>query len=226
MGKSLKSREHQRLLEIAREYRQLGYEVILAPSAEQAPDFLAPFHLDMIARSQKENVVVEVRSQISLTEAPRLDAIAKAVEDKEDWRFELVVTNSKERNGLYTKDAKLLEQADIRYRLQEVRDLTNEEYSDAAFLLVWSVLEAILRNRVESEHLDLAQDTSPYLLKSLFTYGLLNQEQYQILQTALQTRNLMIHGYKAKIPFSALLNDLLSVADQLITDEFSVLQPS
>ena len=213
------TREHQRLLEIAREYRRQGYAVTLSPTRDQLPDFLASFRLDMIAAHPKEKVIVEVRSQESLLQAPELDAIAKAVQDRTDWRFELVVTNPKEQSQLQPKDAKLLEPDDIAYRLQEARNLVTNEYGEAAFLLTWSLLEAVLRRTAQAQDIDLMQDTPPYLLKSLFTYGLLTQEQYQTLQKGLQTRNLLAHGYKTKQSFAQLLNDLLLITEQLITYE-------
>lgn len=224
MNKRVTDREHQRLLEIAREYRRQGYEVTLTPTPDQLPDFLAPFRLDMVAYHPKEKVIVEVRSQESLTEPPELDAIAQAVQNRGDWRFELVVTNPKEQNRLQTKEAGLLGQTDIDYRLQEVRYLATQEYGEAAFLLAWSVLEAVLRRLAQSQHIDLAQDTSPYLLKSLFAYGLLNQEQYQMLQKGLQTRTLLVHGYKTKQIFAPLLHELLSIAEQLNTQEAPAFQ--
>lgn len=214
MDKTLAAREHQRLLEIAREYRRQGYDVTLSPSREQLPDFLVPFQVDMIAHPQ-ENVVVEVRSQESLAQAPELDAIAQAMQRKDHWRFELVVTNPRERNGLQIKDAKLLEQDDIHYRLQEIRNLVTQEYGEAAFLLTWSVLEAMLRRSAQAERIELVQDTPPHLIKTLFTYGLLSQEQYRILQMGLNTRNLLVHGYKVKQSFTHLLNDLLLIVEQL-----------
>jgi Holliday junction resolvase-like predicted endonuclease len=224
MDKTVATREHQRLLEIACEYRQQGYSVTLDPTDDQLPDFLAPFQIDMIAHHPKEKVVVEVRSQASLQQAPELDAIAKAVQGKVDWRFELVVTNPKDQKGFQAKDATLLERNDINYRLQEARTLAQQEYGEAAFLLTWSVLEAVLRRVAQSQKIDLIQDTPLYLLKSLFTYGLLNQEQYQTLQKGFQTRNLLVHGYKTKQSFVQLLNDLLLVADQLVTHEAPAFQ--
>jgi REase_AHJR-like len=89
------AREHQRLLEVAREYRQRGYEVIIEPRSDQLPQFLASFRIDMLARGAEENVIVEVRTQESLSDAPELDAVAQALYDKPSWRFELVVTNPK-----------------------------------------------------------------------------------------------------------------------------------
>src|ERR1044071_7700689 len=94
------AREHQRLLEVAREYRERGYDVIIEPRSDQLPGFLAPFRIDMLARNSEEHVVVEVRTQASLSDAPELDAVAQALQDHPSWRFELVVTNPKDRSLL------------------------------------------------------------------------------------------------------------------------------
>lgn len=54
--------ERRRLLELGREYRKLGYQVVLEPQREQLPAFLAPFQPDMLAWNDAESVVVEVNS--------------------------------------------------------------------------------------------------------------------------------------------------------------------
>jgi hypothetical protein len=128
-------REHQRLREVAREYRQRGYEVLIEPQADQLPDFLAPFRIDLWARNGEENVVIEIRTQESLTAAPELDAIARVLHDRPAWRFELVVTNPRERSVLQFKDAVSLNPVDITHRLHEARQLSEQEHGEAALLL-------------------------------------------------------------------------------------------
>ena len=209
-------RERQRLLEVAREYRQRGYEVIVEPSHEQLPDFLAPFRLDMLARNAAENVIVEVRTQESLTQTPELDAIAQALHDKASWRFELVVTNPKDHTMLRLGDAALLDRLGIVYRLREARQLSDREHGEAAFLLAWSAAEALLRRIAQEEDIPIDKNNVALLLKSLLTYGLLDREQYQILQDGFQARNIIVHGYTGRQFDKELLERLLDVADQLV----------
>jgi hypothetical protein len=210
------AREHQRLLEVAREYRQRGYDVIIEPSSDQLPEFLAPFRIDMLACSAEENVIVEVRTQESLVDAPELDAVAQALHDQPSWRFELVVTNPKDRSPLQLKDAASLNQLDITYRLGEARQLSNQEHGEAALLLAWSATEALLRAIADEEAIPVAQHNPSQLTKSLFTYGVLDKEQYQILQQGLQARNTVVHGYKEQRSLASTLEQVLNVADQLI----------
>jgi Holliday junction resolvase len=140
--------ERRRLLELAREYRKLGYDVITQPDKDQLPDFLAMLQPDMIASNQQENVVFEVKSQRTLTASTELKDIAIAIQGKKGWRFELVVTNPREKDGIRTASDSLLNRSEVLYRLQEARHLSEQEHGEAAFLLAWSAAEAVLRNLV------------------------------------------------------------------------------
>jgi len=219
------TREHQRLREVAREYRQRGYDVIVEPRADQLPGFLAPFRIDMLARSADENVIVEVRTQESIADAPELDVIAQALHDQPSWRFELVVTNPKDRSSLHLKDAASLNQLDITYRLREARQLSEQEHGEAALLLAWSATEALLRAIADEEAIPVAQNNPSQLTKSLFTYGVLDKEQYQTLQQGLQARNTVVHGYKEQRSFASTLEQVLHVAEQLIRRHISSQRP-
>jgi hypothetical protein len=208
-------REHQRLREVAREYRQRGYEVLIEPRPDQLPEFLAPFRVDLLARSTEENVIVEVRTQESLTDTPELDAIAQALHNKPSWRFELVVTNPRDRSSLQFKDATTLSHRDITYRLHEARQLSDQEHGEAALLLAWSTTEALLRYIADAEAIPVTQHNPSQVTKSLFTYGVLDKEQYQALQDGLQARNMVVHGYKERQSLADTVGKLLRVADQL-----------
>ncbi|MHC5833859.1 MAG: hypothetical protein ACYT04_000000102130, partial [Nostoc sp.] len=59
--------ERERLLKLADEYREKGYEVFFHPNPEDLPDFLNHYSPDMIVRRGEENVVIEVKSRSSLT---------------------------------------------------------------------------------------------------------------------------------------------------------------
>ncbi len=83
--------EFKTVEDVANDYRQQGYDVIVAPADEQLPDFLRSFQLSMLARSPSENVVVEVRTRASLTATPKLDKLAKVINDQDGWRIDLVV---------------------------------------------------------------------------------------------------------------------------------------
>ena len=108
---------------------------------------------------------------------------------------------------------------DIRYRLQEAQQLSRQEHGEAALLLTWSTLEALLRRDAQTKAVPLeqAEQNNPlHLIKSLFAYGLLDREQYQILKSGIQAQQTIVHGYKEKQSVPELLNRLLGVAEQLV----------
>jgi uncharacterized protein YutE (UPF0331/DUF86 family) len=87
---------------------------------------------------------------------------------------------------------------------------------EVALLLAWSATEALLRVIADEEAIPVAPNNPSQLVKSLFTYGGLDKEQYQILQHALQARNTVVHGYKEQRSLASTLDQVLHVADQLI----------
>jgi hypothetical protein len=91
--------EHQRLLKLAREYRQQGYSVSIYPPANELPPALADCSLDLIAMNGSKVVVANVRSRetLSLNGSQNLHRIIKSVRELPDWEFELVVTNSRKK---------------------------------------------------------------------------------------------------------------------------------
>lgn len=207
--------QRQRVQEVAREYRKHGYEVIIQPSVSQLPPFLASFRIDLLARNAEENVVIEVRTQGSLTNTPELDAIAKAIQDRPSWRFELVVSNPRDRASVYFKDAISIDRPDIVARLDEARELSDQEHGEAALLLLWSATEALLRYIADSEGIQVVGHDPNQVAKSLFTYGVLDKEQYQVLQDGLETRNMIVHGYKERRSLVDAVERLLRVVEQL-----------
>ncbi len=209
------SRESQRLREIAREYRQRGYDVQIEPQPDQLPAFLAPFRVDLVAKNAEEHVVVEVRTQESLTDAPELDAIARVLDHQPTWRFELVVTNPRDRTALTFKNAIPLNDRDIVYRLREARQLSEQEHGEAAFLLAWSATEALLRSIADVEAVPITGHSVQQVMKSLYTYGVLDKTQYQTLQDGLQTRTMVVHGYKEPRALVSLVEQVLVITDQL-----------
>jgi REase_AHJR-like len=93
--------QHQRLLKLAKEYRDQGYKVTLYPSAADLPPSLVGCALDLIAVKGKEAIAAEVRTKDSLTlnGSEDLKCIAEQIQRTPGWRFELVVTNPRKKSA-------------------------------------------------------------------------------------------------------------------------------
>lgn len=91
--------EHQRLLKLAREYRQKGYEVTLHPSPDDLPSPLSKCAFDLIAEGEGKTIAVEVRTRENLTlnGSEDLRRMTSLVHQIPGWEFELVVTNPRKK---------------------------------------------------------------------------------------------------------------------------------
>ncbi|MFB0506541.1 MAG: hypothetical protein ACETWT_07405 [Thermodesulfobacteriota bacterium] len=58
-----------RIEAVAREYRKKGYDVTIEPSSHELPSFLQGFRPDIIARGENEIVIIEVKTQSTLSES-------------------------------------------------------------------------------------------------------------------------------------------------------------
>lgn len=63
MNTQIEQLERERLLELAQEYRQKGYEVLLPPNPEELPDFLKDYRPEMIVRRGEEAVGATRKSE-------------------------------------------------------------------------------------------------------------------------------------------------------------------
>jgi uncharacterized protein YutE (UPF0331/DUF86 family) len=208
--------ERDRLLQLAEEYRNKGYDISFHPNPEDLPDFLKNYRPDMIVRRENEAVIIEVKSRRSLNSSSKqyLQNLAQSVEQHPGWRFELVMTNPED--AAYSPKAESsLQQSEIETRLQVARQLA-AQHPESAILYSWSLVEATLRLVAEHEALSLQRLDSLYLVKQLVTEGVISRPEYQLLMDALSSRNAIAHGFKATQITQGSVNELIDVAEQLL----------
>lgn len=207
--------ERDRLLQLAEEYRNKGYEISFHPNPEDLPDFLKNYRPDMIVRRGDEAVIIEVKSRHSLNSSRQyLQNLAQSVEQHPGWRFELVMTNPED--AAYSPKAESsLQQPEIETRLQVARQLATQ-HPESAILYSWSLVEATLRLVAEHEELSLQRLDSLYLVKQLVTEGVISRPEYHLLMDALSLRNAIAHGFKATQITQGSVNELIDVAEQLL----------
>ena len=172
----------QRLLQNAeRRYRRRGYKVLLRPRGDDLPQFLSGFEPDMIAYNDQESVVVAVKPRADLPAAEYLMELANVVNGQQGWRLDLAVVNPKT-PPLVDEDVEVLGQTEIVARIRAVRQLVKERQDEAAILLAWSTVEAALRLLADQQDIALENDQSAYVIKTLYSLGVLGQEDYGPLE--------------------------------------------
>ena len=217
--------ERERLLKLAQEYQEKGYEVLPYPSREDLPEFLKKYRYcpDMIAYGEKESVVVEIRSRAALkTSLKQLQALAKEIEITPGWRFELVMTNPEDET-YSSKVERSLKQNEIESQLQAVSQLSSQ-HLESAFLFCWSLVEATLRLLAEKEFGILQRVDPLYLIKQLATEGVISRTDYKLLMNAISLRNAIAHGFKTTQLSQNSMSELIKMTEQLLqtlkTDSF------
>lgn len=208
--------ERERLLQLAEEYRNKGYDISFHPNPEDLPDFLRNYRPDMIVRREDEAVIIEVKSRRSLNSSSRqyLQNLAQSVEQHPGWRFELVMTNPED--AAYSPKAESsLQKPEIETRLQVARQLAIQ-HPESAILYSWSLVEATLRLVAEHEGLSLQRLDPLYLVKQLVTEGVISRPEYHLLMDVLSLRNAIAHGFKATQIKKESLFELIDVAEQLL----------
>lgn len=210
--------ELRRLHEVAAEYREKGYKVVISPVGEDLPAFLRDLDVDLLAKNKREGVVVLVRTRDSLAGSKDLTRVAQRVEGRQGWRLELVVAaggpvepDSASPNGI-----KPLRIADIEDRLEEAAELDRRGHREAAFLLAWAAAEAAMRAALSSAGLPVERPTALTLAKTLYSYGLVTKADYDSLIRYATTRNAVAHGFKPEKPNRTAAGDLIQLVDRLM----------
>jgi uncharacterized protein YutE (UPF0331/DUF86 family) len=219
MAQRKTDRERKRITAIAREYAEKGYDVNVSPNRDELPEFLQNFRPDIVATSYNENVVVEVKAWKNLVKSPYLPKLAKAIEENEGWRFEMVVTNPRRKNEPIEDDIDVLNKEDIIKRIDEIKHLLEIEQIEAAILLGWSAIEGTLRLLAKHERVKIKRRTPSYVAKKMLNLGIITQEDHDILHDAIELRNAVIHGYKTAQADSGVVVDMLAIVEKLLTNK-------
>ena len=188
--------ESQLERQVADRYRRQGYEVIAQPRPESLPFDLGFYRPDMLVNLPNgEHYLVEVSTPGGHLSVERLREIAQMVAGHQGWRFFVVADPNGLPNGEDAGRWEPLTLPQIRDRLQRVDTLMGQGQEDAAFLTLWSLLEAILRRRAEDAGLPLERLDASTLFNHLYSQGELSMEQYDAARELASVRNAVAHGF-------------------------------
>lgn len=208
----------RRLTRIANEYRDKGYRVIVHPGQDDLPAFLRGFEPAMIAIGDDESVVLEIRTREQLSDRQNsLVALASAVENRPGWRLELVSTGTK----YVEAEVPPGEEPDvheIRARIGSARELYGEGQVEDAALIAGAAAEATLRrvariNDVELDHLQ-----PGFILRQLYSLGLLDEQHYHALRRGIVERNVISHGFRPNTAVDDWVLPLIHATSELLTE--------
>lgn len=190
--------EYNKVRQVARQYEKNGYKVVIKPQRNDIPSFIKNYEPDIIAKSESDNVVIEIKRRADFATIEKLRETADIINKRANWRFELIViSGSEESSEQRRKSTQELGQDDITNNLSTVHEMLQKGYLDSAFLLLWGTFESIARQLLLIDNKNLNNKTPLVLIKTLFSFGYLTRTDLDNLENLFGTRNQIVHGYKA-----------------------------
>ena len=195
----------------AEEYRSRGYEV----SLEAPLDFLPGFQADLIARKGGETKVVEVKTRSSLASMPQITELARIVDSKPGWSFELVLVGEPEKVDS-PEGTSAISGGMILERIEAAEQALGSGLSEAAFLLAWSACEAATRELIAAEGTaDSGIPTSIHVLDQAVYEGVISRGEYKTLTGFQKYRNAIVHGFNVDDFNDELVANLINVVRRM-----------
>ena len=210
----------QTVREVADEYRKRGYSVDVEPRGDKVPLFLSGFYPDLIARSPDESVVIEVKVGASKTSvAEPLKALADRVHKQPGWRLAVIFADPDVPGHISEVPVRSSEELEAQIVRSEKLKVAGD--LDAAFLLLWSTMEAALRNVATKAGLPLQTSPTSSLMRELYSAGEISRETYESILNLMGLRNRVAHGFAASptiMDFEKLVGATRTLAAELKGD--------
>jgi len=209
--------ETEEIQKLAAEYNRRGYKTFVRPSEDQVPGFLQDVEPDLVAISDRESVVIEVKFKESAVGDPKIAAIAKAVAGHPGWRFELVKVAGRTKPPAGPELLKLpIPLSDARQRLETAKRLLSTQ-SELALIAAWTVVEAAIRSALLQADKLPASPQVGAILRQAYSQGLLSWRDLEALLKHMTVRNALVHGLEAKGSLKA-ARSLVALANRLLKD--------
>ncbi|MYC38722.1 MAG: hypothetical protein F4X66_17700 [Chloroflexi bacterium] len=195
----------------AEEYRSKGYEVL----QETPLDFLPGFRADLVVRKGGETKVIEIKRRSSLGADPRIRELARIVDSKPGWSFELILVGEPEKLDS-PDEARSFDRDGILRRLSDAERTLESGVPEAAFVLAWSALEAAIRELIAEQGTSNAGiTTSAFILDQAVSLGIVSREEYGYLTRIHKYRNAIVHGFGAADFGEELAAELIETVRQM-----------
>jgi len=208
--------EQNKIRQVAKDYEKNGYKVIIEPHGTNIPYFIKDYQPDIIATSEKDNVIIEVKTRSNFSTIDKLRDIADIVNNRENWRFELIVTTSKQEvQSEIDRSTIELGLTEIERNFKTVKTAIKQELYPSAFILLWAMLESIARQLLLEDKKKLNSRTSLVVIKTLFSFGHLTRKELDTLEKFFVIRNQIVHGYKVTGFNKKMVERLLSIVEKL-----------
>jgi hypothetical protein len=201
---------------LAADYERKGYTVTVPRRPQDAPAFLRElgYTPDLIAKTDRETLVVEVTSRETSATLSSLSAIAERINAKPGWQFVLVFTNPRT-SGMEPQSA-TPDKAVALLEKSRAMGFDSQAHIEAAFLFAWVALEAALLAVHRRPSPGRTSSTPWTLIRNAAMNGVLAREDAHALGRLFRTRNALLHAADGTPPTRADVESLWLVARDLL----------
>lgn len=212
----LHDREASRVRELADEYSRKGYTVTLPTTRSDLPTFLrqANYLPDLIATSDDENLVIEVKTSHSMRRDKRLAEVSDLVNQQPGWQFLFVLTNPKT-PSTSPEAPRLAHWNELLQKSRHPALQEHTELNEAAFLLAWSALEAALRSEGSSTDASKPAKAPLSLVRDAVILGMLDRKDMPRLESLFRIRNSVVHGIGGEVPSQSDIADVQRFVEEV-----------
>jgi hypothetical protein len=201
---------------IAEKYRQAGYTVLVDPEPEDIPFDLGTYRPNLIVKkNEAEGYIIEFNGSGRQTSIDRLKEIAEIVSENTGWRF-LLITEEDALLKDNSNEVNLLSWQQIFTRKSQSERLISLGENEGAFLLLWVIIEALLRRRAEEVSIPIEKFPTLSPIKHMYSQGEISIQEYDRAMLLLSVRNRFIHGFETP-EINESISELLALVNELIS---------
>lgn len=192
-------------------YEAEGFSFIIAPDRSMLPEFLGTYVPDALARKPNLNIAIEVKQRQTQATQARLQEIRRLFEGHPDWQFSVVFMGSRPLQSIIIPAAS---PGAIRERIDEARALSAQGHQRAAFVMAWTLLEAVL----QSAGADVAgRPRGPgAVVQALAMEGYIGPDMERRMRELIDLRNRIVHGDVVAEPTADQVNLVLEATEEAL----------
>lgn len=193
-------------------YEAEGFKFTIAPDRSALPDFLGAYLPDALAQRPGMNIAIEVKRHQSPSVQTRLQDIRRLFEGRPDWQLNVVFIGT---GPLQSMTIAVASPEAIRTRMEEVRTLSRQGYQRPAFVMAWSLLEAVLQLVEDgANHKPLTPGT---VVQTLAMNGYIAADVERRMRSLIELRNRIVHGDVAAEPMASEVDLILAAIDETLS---------
>jgi uncharacterized protein YutE (UPF0331/DUF86 family) len=182
---------------VADHYRRQGYVVKLQPNGADLPSFIAPFRPDLVAIRGNDKRLVVVKRRPKMGPTPGSDSLLERLKSHPEWTLEYYYAEGHRDVWESIDETGALTAKDIARRMIEAKTLLSQGHREAAFVLIWSAIEAVMRNFVAKRNLEI-RGGAEAISSALVADGYLDHSYHQVFQRMVPIRNALVHGFRCE----------------------------